>query len=269
MLRRILLALDDSAHSEAALDFAISWAKRYSAELRAVTVLDRAGIQRREPVPIGGMAYKVCRDATLLSQAAAGVENATATFRERSLAARLSADVENLSGNPKAELRNAAHAADIVVVGRDAALSATGTPGEMLLSLVGELPRPVVAVPALTVDRGEVLVIWDGDSVTGRSIQTYCLLGLERDTGLVVLPVNQSAERSASTIQDFFALHGYRSRVAPSHAHSLTADNLEAVASSMGAPLILMACPNTSRLHRLFASPMYRLLERTRRPIFL
>lgn len=271
MLRRILLALDDSAHSEAALDLAISWAKRYSAELRAVTFLNRARIQRREPVPIGGMAYKVQRDAALLSRAAAGAENATATFRERSLASGLAADVENLSGDSKVQLRTAAQAADIVVVARDAALSPDGTPGEMLRSLVGAggSTRPVLAVPALTADSGDILVVWNGDAATARSIQTYCLLGLERDTGLVVLPVNQSAERSATIVQDFFSLHGYRSSIAPSTAQSLTAESLEAAAARIAAPLILMGSPDASRLRRLFASPMYRLLERIRRPVFL
>jgi hypothetical protein len=61
-------------------------------------------------------------------------------------------------------------------------------------------------------------------------LETYCLLGLERDTGLVVLPVNQFAERFMATAA---------------------------------------ALPPRPRLRRLFASPMYRLLERIRRPVFI
>src|SRR5215813_14422887 len=69
MLRSILVGLDGSAYSAAAVELGIQWAQRSGAVLVGLGIIDAPTICKPQPVPLGGSAYKVHRDATLLVNA--------------------------------------------------------------------------------------------------------------------------------------------------------------------------------------------------------
>ena len=69
MLRSVLVGVDGSAYSTAAVELGIQWAQRSGAVLVGLGVIDVPTICKPEPVPLGGSAYKVHRDASLLADA--------------------------------------------------------------------------------------------------------------------------------------------------------------------------------------------------------
>src|SRR5215471_12239465 len=74
MLRSMLVGLDGSAYSAAAVALGIRWAQRFGAVLVGLRIIDTPTICKPQPVPLGRSAYKVHHDATLLADAGHKVE---------------------------------------------------------------------------------------------------------------------------------------------------------------------------------------------------
>src|ERR1700704_775813 len=69
MLRSILVGIDGSAYSAAAVELGIRWSQHAGAVLVGLGIIDAPTISKPEPVPLGGSAYKVHHDASLLADA--------------------------------------------------------------------------------------------------------------------------------------------------------------------------------------------------------
>src|SRR5712691_11182964 len=69
MLRSILVVIDGSAYSVATVELGIRWAQHSGAVLVGLGIIDAPTICKPQPVPLGGSAYKVHHDATLLADA--------------------------------------------------------------------------------------------------------------------------------------------------------------------------------------------------------
>jgi len=93
MLRSVLVALDGSVYSETATSLALDWAARSGARLLGVGVLDRDSIERAEPVPLGGAAYKKDRDDARMAAAHRQVAEFLEVFRARGAVAGVKTDV--------------------------------------------------------------------------------------------------------------------------------------------------------------------------------
>src|SRR4051812_35796439 len=73
-MRRILVGLDDSEYGAAALRLGIEWARQYNLLLVGLGIIDSARLSEPEPVPLGGSAFKVQRDAEAVNSARRSVE---------------------------------------------------------------------------------------------------------------------------------------------------------------------------------------------------
>src|SRR5207244_5906172 len=69
-----LVGVDGSEYSTASVELGIQWARRSGAVLVGLGIIDAPTISRPEPVPIGGSAYKVHHDTSLLRDARHKVE---------------------------------------------------------------------------------------------------------------------------------------------------------------------------------------------------
>src|SRR2546426_413605 len=74
MLRSILVGLDGSVYSAAAVELGIQWAQHSGAVLVGLGIIDAPTISKPQPVPLGGTPYKVNNDATMLADAGQKVE---------------------------------------------------------------------------------------------------------------------------------------------------------------------------------------------------
>jgi nucleotide-binding universal stress UspA family protein len=93
MLKTILLALDGSTYSEAAVELGIRFAKRCDAMLVGLGVLDEPTIRKPEPVPLGGFYYKRHRDDTLIQEAHERIQQFLDRFASRCAEAGVSCKV--------------------------------------------------------------------------------------------------------------------------------------------------------------------------------
>jgi len=69
VLKSILIGLDGSPSSGAAVELGIQWAKRFHALLVGLGIVDEVTIRKPEAEPIGGGYYKRERDEELMKQA--------------------------------------------------------------------------------------------------------------------------------------------------------------------------------------------------------
>src|SRR4029453_11579010 len=74
MLQSILVGLDGSATSAAAIELGIQWAQHSGAVLVGLGIIDAPTICKPQPVPLGVSAYKEHQEAPLLADAGHKVE---------------------------------------------------------------------------------------------------------------------------------------------------------------------------------------------------
>jgi nucleotide-binding universal stress UspA family protein len=272
MMRSILVALDDTPGSAAALALAVGLARQANAVLTGAAILDRPHrADEHEAVPIGAGAFKRHRDLVSLSQ---GRAECDARFDE--LRAHLpAAHTLLLEDAPAEALIQAAASHDLLVMGRDATLGleqADDGVAPTLTALVAEAPRPVLAVPPGASGQGPVLVAYDGSVPAMRAVHLFALLGLGNGRDCTVLTVGDDHVAARHVCDGAAALlraHGLAAHAEPVQADDAVAHVLER-AARMGAGLLVMGAYEESRLTTFFTgSATEQLLRDAPCPVFV
>jgi nucleotide-binding universal stress UspA family protein len=245
-VKSLLVALDDTPASEAALQFSLSLASRFGAGLTGISILDIAHLTAPEPVPLGGAHYKFKLDLVRLERA----HRQAVKFRERFLGRCRSAGVIGravmLEGSPADEVRATAAVHDVIVIGRDTDFHSEPSGG--LANTVEQIlkgnPRPLVITPqAVRPPLSRILIAYDGSIPAARALQIFTLLGLARDCELHVVSVDPDlrvAERKVREASAYTELYGYG---CDKHAIKSATDPSEVVTglvSHIGADVLVM-----------------------------
>ena len=117
MIRRVLVAMDGSAHGLSAATFALEWARRFGAELVGLGILDKPSITSPEPVSFGGTSFKRHRDEVRLADEHRRVVELLADFQRRCEADRVRCSVVEDIGAPHEQIVAEASGCDVVVLG--------------------------------------------------------------------------------------------------------------------------------------------------------
>lgn len=104
MLKGILIGLDGSAYSVAALELGFRWARAFDARLVGLGIIDEPDIRRPEPVPIGGSPFKEHRDEALLTRARRRVNQFLEQFAQRCAKAGVACTVLEEVGLPHEQI---------------------------------------------------------------------------------------------------------------------------------------------------------------------
>jgi len=212
MIRKILVALDGSEFSTAAVELAVGWARRFGAELVGLGIVDAPTISRGELVSIGGTAFKRHREETLLADAWLRVERFLRDFgdtcREAGVAWRILEDV----GLPHAEIVLEAQAFDLVVLGQETHFHFETQRGscETLERVLKDAPRPVVTAPRRLSGGSSLMIAYDGSLQAARALQMAHALGLSQDGLVHVVTVAKSdaeGRRIGKRAIEFLAAH--------------------------------------------------------------
>jgi nucleotide-binding universal stress UspA family protein len=118
-LRSILVPLDGSAHSAAAVDLAIEWGRLFGARLVGVGIIDEPTILKAEPVPLGAFSYKEVRDEARLEDARSRVRQFLSKFQAQCTGSGLIAGTVEVAGHPADRILREAQRCDLVMIGRD------------------------------------------------------------------------------------------------------------------------------------------------------
>ena len=196
-IRRILVELDWSTHSQHALEVAVRLAKWHDAELEGLYVED-IDLVRLATLGVGqeiGPTSPLPRHieperlARRLSRGAAEAKRALADTADRD-GIRWVFRVER--GNVTAAILHAAGSVDIVALGQ----AGTGRPGpgrlgSTAVALTDQLPRSLIVVQAPVTVGQTVVTVFDASPSCDRAVETAARLCARLNARLVILPTAQ------------------------------------------------------------------------------
>lgn len=199
-LRRLLVPIDPSAFSEAALETACFFAQAHRASVSSVAVLDSDEI-RASLIPAIGPYYPL-----MVDEMRRKIAHADHLLRERlahAAAVCQAVGVEHretgYEGIPAERLMASAIFHDLVVAGLETSFhfETRGGRGESLHHLLDHAATPVLAVPVTGLKRLErVLIAFDGSTGSARALRDFMPFAAPFDPEIVVASAEQTQEQS-------------------------------------------------------------------------
>lgn len=275
MLRSILIGLDGSAYSSAAIELGIRWARRFDALLVGLGIVDEPTICKREPVPIGASQYKGERNRHLLADARRRVEGFLESFMRRCDVEGVKCKVMEDVGTPDTQIVQESRLCDLIVLGRQTyfRFETQNWPDETLQNVLRQGSRPVIAVPDMPADGMCVVAAYNGSPQADRALQAFQALGLAGEDEVQVVSVHAdraTAERLAEQAVHFLKLHGVRAVAHPlGPAMSVDRTLLAQVQQVRARLLVMGASIRPAWQEFVFGSTMTSVLEASPVPLFL
>jgi nucleotide-binding universal stress UspA family protein len=271
MLRRILVGLNGSEFSLAAMDFAIALAVRHGASLIGLGIVDVPRLTAPEPVPLGAGAFKEERDAAVVKAAHAQIDDALKGFAERCHAASVFPVSEKQIGDPVKVLVEQVQRYDLLVVGkRHRAGDNWELCGQTLEQLLRTTPRPVISVPEVRENESPVLVAYDGSMQAARTLQAFVESGLGSNREFFVASLGAKLQEYAEHAKEYLSAHSIAAQLRIEESVPHPAKRLLEIAQEIEAGLIILGCYGQSRLKEfLFGSVTKGIVAETTIPLFL
>jgi len=275
MARSILVGLDGSLNSAAAVDLGIRWAKHSNALLVGLGVVDEPEILQPVCMPLAGTASQERRDRTLLADARHKVENFLQDFSIRCADAGVSSKVLEDVGLPPDQIMLEAQRYDLILLGQQTyfAFETQSGADDTLREVVQQSPRPVVAVPEQPASGSSVLVAYDGSLQAARALQAFQSVGtcgLHPVHVVSVLPDRTEAARCASRAVDFLGFHGVKTELHAIGSSQEPAQQILNLARQLNAGLVVMgACGQSGWKEVFFGSVTRTMLHDSNIPLFL
>ncbi len=275
MLRSVLVGVDGSAYSTAAVELGIQWAQRSGAVLVGLGVIDVPTICKPEPVPLGGSAYKAHRDASLLADASRKVgqflEHCAQRCAEVDVACQILQDI----GLPTEQILLEAQRYDLIMLGQHTFFhfETQEQPDETLHTVLKQSPRPVVAVPATLPEGRAVVVAYDGSLHAARALQMFQAVELDEVQEVHVVCVDSHQEQADLCVARAVAFLQGHHMVAQAHALATSASPAEVLLEyvhQVQARLLVMGAYGHSSLREFFCGSVTRtMLRESPVPLFL
>jgi len=277
-MRSILVTVDDTPSAVAARGLAAALARQCGAQVRGVTALDVSDLDRVEPVPIGGVQYAYDRlqhRKKLADERRARIAELPDVFR-RSLADEgMDAVCATMEADVRDGLLRMIETCDLVVTGRDAEFHLEAVEGvtPLVHHIIAKGCRPVVVSGPQWVEKGPVLVAYDGSAPAAKALQVATLMGIFGSSGARILSIGreQSAALSvAERARSFLALHEIDADLEAVATTENPADVLLRRASETGARMLVMgAFGHRGFREILFGSTTRHLFDSAPIPLFI
>jgi nucleotide-binding universal stress UspA family protein len=275
LLKNILVCLEGSPSTTAAVRLAIDVARRLEARLVGLAIVDEPDIRAGTPTSIGGSAFKHERDDALVAEAHKHAADAIALFERRAREAEVPARSLEIVGRPVDAILEEMSTRDFTVIGRDANFKFEQEDTQTRDAILHRATTPVLLVPetASPTLGGTVLVAYDGSGAAKRALASFAASGLAigREVHVVTIDDNgaiawEMANRAVETL---------KAADIPAKGHNIVSllSNQEALtrlAREIDAGLIVMGAFTRSRLRELFSGSVTRsLVETTEIPLYL
>lgn len=208
MIRRILVPLDTSPYTDAALDYACLVAKRQNAEVTGLVVMDIPGIEKSASYPgLGGSYWAEQLEDHLRKDAEAHVEKLLTKFRKRCEKDGITAVASKEQGSPSKRILAQSSFYDLIVVGMRTNFHfvTSDKPGDTLDKILDDSITPVLAVPAHFSPIKKVLISYDGSLAATRALQRFTHLSLARDLEIKVLFASDDKEKANYYLENISA----------------------------------------------------------------
>lgn len=285
MLKSVLVALDGSSSSIAGASFALRLASRLHANVEGLGLVNSDWIQRPQPVPIGGLAYKRALDLKLLNSADERIDAVLNAFGSDARRASITFSTKRIDADALSSIGTESIEHDLVVVGRNSLFDAEGELDRIPLCvdrIVRSGLRPVVVVPdadkggRVENDAAPLLVAFDGSAAASRTLHMLALLGIAAERDVHILTQNNRSERQAAAEAERACALLRRHGVARVKGVGLgdmeagtPAESILGTAKVLGAGMIAMGAYGHSGIREIFGSCTRAVLTEARLPLFL
>lgn len=212
MLQSLLVGLDGSDHSKAALEWGLRWAKEKKALLVGLGVVDEEALAGPEFVPLGADAFKEQMDEGKIHQARRHVELALEHFAFQCAQRDVPCKVLEETGKAADQIVRQAQRYDVILLGQKTffEFGPALRPDDTLTNVLKRSPRPVVVAP-LQFDTGRsILVAYDGSLQAARTLQLFSLCLGDPACPVHVISVDEDhaeASRQAERAVEFLRFH--------------------------------------------------------------
>lgn len=277
MFRSILVALKPTVENGVVAKFAVKLATDMGWKLTAMSILDNERLAPSEPIPMGGAAFKIHRDTTLVEAARVDQERWLRELAIQSESALLAFESVAGEGDAVELLARGAEEVDLVVLGNRLA-SPAGDPlaTTPLSALVHRLPRPALVVPSEWSEsdgRGPVLVAYNGSLQSARALQCFAMSGLGVGKAISVVTIEEDVDLATNVgtrAVRYLKQHGLEAQpVFLPAEHGVTATLMRTVAETQASLLVMGAFGKSAVREYLFGSVTHTALSKARIPMLL
>ena len=274
MLRGILVGLDGSAFSEAAVTLGLKWAKASNGILAGQTVIVRPDV-RSAAIPAGSGYFKLAGDDKKLAEAKTVADGLLDAFSARCTEAGVSGKRLQETGDPAWSILFQAQRYDLILLGLETYFRVMpgGGPCDTLDKVLHSPPRPVVATPNSVSEGSTAVIGFDGSLQASRTLAAYVCTGLASMYENVVVTIDpdfEEATRIAERATDYLSLHGLTVKPRPVETRLDPASILLDHANQMQAGLVVMGAFGHSPLREFFFGSTTRgVLKHSKVPVML
>lgn len=217
MIRRILLALDNSEPGIKAQEYAINMAKSYKAAVTGLGILDTPWITASQPEPLGGGAFKIQRDDAVIEQSHNHINFIMGEFKTACQKAGIKHQAYEAQGFPAVEIEKLAHEHDIIVIGKttDFHFDLDEDTDLTVKHLARDNARSILMVPSVIPEGNKVLVAFDGGLQSSRAMHMFIMLGFAKGKDIHILSVDKDPEVAlvnATRAHNLFSAHGIKTK---------------------------------------------------------
>lgn len=275
MTRGMLVGLDNSPYSAAAVGLGIAWAKRFDAMLAGLAVVDEPSLATPEPVPLGGGAFVAMIEASREQTAQKQADQRSEEFSLRCTQSGVSAKPLEAVGPAEALIIAYAERYDLIILGKETHFR-YGTekrPDDVLQRVVKHAPRPVVVAPLEELGSGPVVVGYDGSLQAMRALHAFVQSGLGEGAEAEVVTVTKHAVDAAKVADSavaYLEMHGIEARRIAAKPQSTVYGTLVQHAASVDAQLMVLGAYGQTVIKEMFVgSTTSHAIDETETPLFL
>jgi nucleotide-binding universal stress UspA family protein len=276
MIKEILVCLEGSASSDAAIRVSMSLSRELGARLAGLAIVDEPDIRAGAAAGIGASSYKRERDDALVLDARKQAADWISLFEARCREGEVPAHSFEVVGRPAASILEKMAAHDLTVVGRDAnfRFETESQDPETRDQILRRGVRPVLLVPEGTEKlRERVLVAYDGSGAVKRAAASFAGSGLAASRDVIVATIDDDGGRAWEIASQGCEIFRQAGLLAKPHNVVSVLSNTEAIfqtAKDLDVGMIVMGAFAHSRLAHLFHQSVMRgLIERTTVPLYL
>ncbi len=278
MIKKILVALDADTDTPVATRYAADIARRHSAEVTGLAVVDMGSIEASSRGGgIGSMYLMEKVQENLTAEARSVARQLTKVFKEAMEGAGVAFDVQVEEGVPFERIVEDMKYHDLLVVGKVPHFfySHPEEKTKTLVRVVKKSIGPTLVVPETYRPVRRVLVAYDASSASARAMRRFVhLQPFGTDLTLEILNVHTKGEHAGSQLalqmaRSYMDAHGYAT-----HTSSIRgtdpAKQIGEFALEFEADVVVAGAHSVSKLAKLaFGSTTASLLEKSPVPLFV
>ena len=196
MLKSLVVGVNGSDLSKAAVRVAVDWAGLLGASVTFIAILDVEGLTAGQSVGMMGRGFKAERDEKVLANWRERLSGAMADAVQVAEAAGVPYETRSVEGSPTEELSKEVHRHDALIIGRRAVPRTDHEPAstESMMEILRTSPRPVIVAGSTHHGGASVVVAYDGSAQASQALESYIASGLYPDLPVQLVAVSDRSD---------------------------------------------------------------------------